>query len=118
VVESFEADTHGPRSSAEANQADALNDAVARLGHDGKPNHNQGCRFDCFSPCSTISAGCDGPFGYDTIDIFRDPPTNLFDWTDPRDDFATDEREPFDCFARVGQFRSRRRLWIKELGRA
>ena len=102
MVESLEANAHGAGSLAAANQADTFDDAVAGFGDHGEADNNQRCRFDGFSARGTISAGRDGPFGHDTINILRDPPTDLFDRTDSRDDFTTDEREPFDCLARVG----------------
>jgi hypothetical protein len=101
VVEPFEANAHGPRSLAEANQTDAFDGAVAGFGDDSEPDNNERPWFDCFGTRNTISARSDGAFGHDAIDVFRDPPPNLFNWTDPRNDFATDEREPFDCFPRI-----------------
>jgi len=101
VVETLEANAYGTRSLAEANQTHTLDDAVAGFGDNAEPNNNERCRFDCFGACNAISACSDGTFRHYAIHIFRNPSPNLFDWTNPCDDFAPNEREPFDCFPRV-----------------
>jgi len=83
VVEPFEANTDRARSLAESNQTDSFDDAVAGFAHDGEPDDDEWRRFRCLPTRGAISPCRNGPFRDDAIDVFRDPPADLFDRADP-----------------------------------
>ena len=115
MVESFQANAHGARSLAEANQTDTFDDTVTGLCHDGEPDDDQGRCFCLFSAGNAISSCGYRSFGDNAIDVFGDPSPDLLDGTDSGDDFTTDESETLYRFPRFGKLGSRSRLRIEEL---
>jgi hypothetical protein len=56
-----------------------------------------------------------GPFGEHSINILGDPPSDLVDGSDSRNNLATEQSQFFDRRGRIGQFRSWGGLGIKKL---
>jgi hypothetical protein len=115
MVEAFEPNAHRACPRSDSDKANAFDDSVTGFGHHGE-SHRNVRTLTRFCSRARLADG-NGPFGEHSITIFGDPPSDLVDGSDARNNLATEQSQFFDGSGRIGQFRSWGGLGIKKLDR-
>jgi hypothetical protein len=116
VVEPFQSNTHRAGSLTDSNETHAFDDTVTRFAQYGESDDDVCTRSSVIVRGVSCTSGGYRTLGENTIDVFRDPSANLFDGSHPRDDLAPNQRESFDRFGWIGEFRPRSWLRVEEFG--
>jgi len=115
MVEAFESNAHRACPRADPDEAHAFDDSVTGFSHHGESHRN--VRTLAWFSSDTGLADGNGPLGEHAINVLGDPPSDLLDGPDSRNNFATEQSQFLDCGGRIGQFRTWGGLRIKKLDR-
>jgi hypothetical protein len=99
MVKAFEPNAHCSRARADSDQANAFDNPVSGFGHDSESDGDVRALAG-FRTRARLADG-NGPFGEHSIHILGDPPSDVVDGSDARNNLATEQSQFLDCGGRV-----------------